>query len=347
MKNIILLVFFCLFNLLVFSQPIISFDKTTYNFDTITFGSNGECTFKYKNIGNMPLIVYYGRADGGLIWHNQKYDTVYPKESGIAKFNYDTKRVGRFTKVGYIFSNADNGTITLTVKGYVKAVPIPYLRKNIHDFGSVISGTKLQWEFDIANHGASPLLISKIIQSKNCIANLSSNIIKSQDVAQLSMNIDTKNKSGILNEKLFINTNADIKPIEFIVKADIQYSPLKIDSIYPYKKGSNLFSIKFQNTSADTLELYLVEGEAILVKSDTTIPTYFTPMIYMIKRNTTNVKGPYDDRQLILPYEKGELSYDFHNLNLITRTCLENKITFSSKVTNNKTEYKNVAYIKF
>lgn len=342
MKNKILTILFCLLSLLLTSQPIITIDKTTYNFDTIPFGSNGECTFKYKNTGNMPLIVTHGQTSGGgLMWVTQKYDTVYPKAYGTIKFKYDTKRVGTFAKSGNIYSNASNGIITISVKGYIKAIPIAYMQKNIHDFGSIISGTKLRCEFDIENQGSAPLIVSKIEQPKDYIAHFSKDTIESL-ASQLLVNIDTRNKSGILNKKWKVYTNADIKAIEFTVKANIQYSPLQIDSIYPYKKGSRIFSIQFNNTSADTLELYFAESETVILNS-----TLSSPRISMLKRKFSKVEGPYDDIQLILPYEKGELSYEYDHFFMNQAYEHEKEITFSLRTINKKIKYKNVAYVKF
>lgn len=342
MKNKIITILFCLFSFLLTSQPILTIDKTTYNFDTIPFASNGECVFKYRNTGNKPLIITHGQTSGGgLVWVMQKTDTVYPKASGTFKFKYDTKRVGAFSKTGNIYSNASNGTITILVKGFVKAIPIAYVQKNNHDFGSIVSGTKLKWEFDIENHGTAPLIVSKIEQPKGCVANLSKDTIESQ-ASQLSMNIDTRNMSGILNKTWKVYTNADLKAIEFTVKANIQFSPLKIDSIYPYKKGSRIFSIQFNNTSADTLELYFAESEIISVNSNMNVPK-----VTMLKIKTSKVEGPYDDIQLILPHEKGELSYEYDHFFMNQADEQEKEITFSLRTRNKKTKYKNVAYIKF
>lgn len=51
-------ILFILFSFCVFSQPIASFEKKQIDFGTVTEGTICKYTFKFRNTGNKPLIIY-------------------------------------------------------------------------------------------------------------------------------------------------------------------------------------------------------------------------------------------------------------------------------------------------
>jgi hypothetical protein len=134
MKKLFLFVglgLFCVINL--FAQapqtanqtdlPDIKFDKTTYDFGTIAYASNGTCEFTFKNTGVQPLIISDVHKTCGCTSVDWTKDPVKQGQSGIIKVTYDTKRVGPFTKTITVTSNAKTPTIPLIFKGTVESAP--------------------------------------------------------------------------------------------------------------------------------------------------------------------------------------------------------------------------------
>lgn len=101
--------------------PQIEFVQTVYNYDTVTQGTNGECSFIFKNIGNAPLIISSTSASCGCTTPSFDKKPLMPGEKGKIIVKYNTSLIGAFRKTIVVKSNAANqGTSILTIKGYVK-----------------------------------------------------------------------------------------------------------------------------------------------------------------------------------------------------------------------------------
>lgn len=260
MLRIITLAKFLFFSFMVNAQAEITFENPIMYIDTINYGSANEFTFKYKNTGNKPLLVSLAQTSGGgLIWwsDDKKQDSIMPGECGYIRFKYDTKRVGTIWKSAYVYSNAKNGVATITLRGFIKPVPIAHTPETSHHFGSVNAGSKLHYEFELINKGPAPLVISKISYSKGCTAYFSSEKIENFEKSILTMEVATKDKTKQIDEKFMVYTNADSLPLVFSLKAEVKYSPLKIDTAYFNDRlRKDYFMMQVENKSKDTLEIY-------------------------------------------------------------------------------------------
>lgn len=101
-------------------EPKIEFSQVVYNYDTIDQGSNGECIFTYKNIGNAPLVISKVSSSCGCTTPQVSKKPVMPGKTGIVTVKYNTSLLGAFRKTIVVKSNASNkNTAVLTIKGVV------------------------------------------------------------------------------------------------------------------------------------------------------------------------------------------------------------------------------------
>lgn len=95
------------------------FEKETIDYGKIEKGANGERTFVFTNVGNAPLIIKNIQSSCGCTVPKKPEKPIMPGEKGEIKVSYDTKRIGGFSKMITIFSNAKNARKIIKIKGYV------------------------------------------------------------------------------------------------------------------------------------------------------------------------------------------------------------------------------------
>jgi Protein of unknown function (DUF1573) len=100
--------------------PVMTFENTTIDYGTIEKGSERKREFKFTNTGNEPLLISNAKGSCGCTVPTYNQEPVMPGESGVIKVEYDTQRIGGFTKTVTITSNETVTTRTLTIKGEVK-----------------------------------------------------------------------------------------------------------------------------------------------------------------------------------------------------------------------------------
>ncbi len=105
------------------NAPKIEFEKTVYDYGTITQGSDGTCYFEFKNTGKEPLILSKPRSSCGCTVPTWPKKPILPGKTDKIKVTYNTKRVGVINKTVTIYSNAANRSIVLRIKGKVVNKP--------------------------------------------------------------------------------------------------------------------------------------------------------------------------------------------------------------------------------
>jgi hypothetical protein len=101
------------------NAPEIIFETAEHDFGKIPFGGNGSCEFKFKNMGKNPLVLEKVQASCGCTTPSWSKEPIKKKDSSSIKVQYDTKRVGPFTKSITVSWNAKNTPTVLIVKGEV------------------------------------------------------------------------------------------------------------------------------------------------------------------------------------------------------------------------------------
>jgi len=101
------------------TQDSIIFEKTIYDYGTITQGDDGNCEFKFTNNGENPLILSNVRASCGCTVADWPKEPILPDSTGIIKVRYNTAIIGSFSKSVTVISNARNARVVLRIKGNV------------------------------------------------------------------------------------------------------------------------------------------------------------------------------------------------------------------------------------
>jgi hypothetical protein len=98
----------------------ILFEEPTFQFDTIVQGDVVKHSFKFKNVGHVPLIIKDAKSSCGCTVPEFSKEPVAVGESGeiIAKFN-TANRQGQQGKIVQVFANIPYGPAKVTIKGYV------------------------------------------------------------------------------------------------------------------------------------------------------------------------------------------------------------------------------------
>ncbi|MDB2384927.1 DUF1573 domain-containing protein [Polaribacter sp.] len=95
------------------------FEEETIDYGKITKGANGKKTFVFTNIGDAPLVIEKVQSSCGCTVPKKPEKPVMPGENGEIEVSYDTNRLGGFSKVLTIYSNAKSTRKLLKIKGYV------------------------------------------------------------------------------------------------------------------------------------------------------------------------------------------------------------------------------------
>ena len=119
------------------SGPEIEFEKTVHDYGDVPFNGNGECEFRFTNIGTEPLLVQKPKSSCGCTIPSWPQEPVLPGESDVIKVTYKTNRAGNFNKTVTVTSNAlKNSTVVLRIKGRVLEQPTEVLPKKTNSFGN-------------------------------------------------------------------------------------------------------------------------------------------------------------------------------------------------------------------
>lgn len=97
----------------------IEFKSETIDYGEIKKGSDGVRVFEFTNTGNVPLVIANVTSSCGCTIPKKPEDPIQPGETGVIQVKYDTKRVGPIRKTVTVYSNADEATKALKIKGKV------------------------------------------------------------------------------------------------------------------------------------------------------------------------------------------------------------------------------------
>ena len=102
-------------------KATIEFERITHDYGTFKEESGPQTyTFKFKNKGNVPLILNNVQPSCGCTTPEWIRKPIPPGEEGYIKVSYDPKgRPGSFNKSIRVISNAENSTVNLFIKGEV------------------------------------------------------------------------------------------------------------------------------------------------------------------------------------------------------------------------------------
>ncbi len=112
-------------------KPIFEFVTETIDYGKIGMGTDGKRVFEFTNTGKTPLIITRVQASCGCTVPKKPENPIMPGDKGKIEVSYDTKRLGGFSKIITIFSNANNERKTIKIKGYVEKDIAPEKKRSI------------------------------------------------------------------------------------------------------------------------------------------------------------------------------------------------------------------------
>ena len=101
----------------------LTFEAETVDFGTIVQGDNGLRAFKFTNTGNAPVVISDVKTSCGCTVASAPDAPVLPGETAQIEVNYDTKRIGKFSKDITVISNARESRKVLKIKGEIRKGP--------------------------------------------------------------------------------------------------------------------------------------------------------------------------------------------------------------------------------
>ena len=106
-------------------SAVIGFDKTEYDFGTITEGDLVNGTFKVYNKGKTDLVITNARASCGCTVPEWPKEAIKPGDSAQVKFKFNSRfRRGKQHKTITLQTNTEKVTEVLQIKGFVEPIDI-------------------------------------------------------------------------------------------------------------------------------------------------------------------------------------------------------------------------------
>lgn len=97
----------------------IEFKSETIDYGEIKKGSVGVRVFEFTNTGNVPLVIANVTSSCGCTIPKKPEEPIQPGETGEIQVKYNTKLVGPIRKTVTVYSNAEEATKSLKIKGRV------------------------------------------------------------------------------------------------------------------------------------------------------------------------------------------------------------------------------------
>ena len=96
--------------------------------------------------------------------------------------------------------------------------PVMTFESKSHDFGDVKQGEKVSYTFKYKNTGTDTLKIDNVVSSCGCtVPNSYEKVVAPGSSASITVQFDSKDKSGVVNKSLTILSNAlSTDPAEFL-----------------------------------------------------------------------------------------------------------------------------------
>jgi len=122
MKKVVMMLFVGILGFTINAQDAkakIEFKQEIIDYGEITKGSDGVRKFEFTNTGTAPLIISRVYSSCGCTIPKKPEEPIAPGESGVIEVKYDTKRVGPIRKTITVYSNAEEPTKAIKIKGTI------------------------------------------------------------------------------------------------------------------------------------------------------------------------------------------------------------------------------------
>jgi len=100
-------------------KGVLQFESSEIDYGTIAHNADGVRAFKFKNVGNAPIVISNVKGSCGCTVPTKPDGAIMPGETAEIGVKYATDRVGPFSKTVTVTSNASEPTVVLKIKGKV------------------------------------------------------------------------------------------------------------------------------------------------------------------------------------------------------------------------------------
>ncbi|MFW5886423.1 MAG: DUF1573 domain-containing protein, partial [Bacteroidota bacterium] len=97
----------------------ITFEEITFDFGTISKGSDASHEFIFTNTGKIPLTLENVKSSCGCTVPSWTKEPIKKRKTGSIKVKYNSNIIGNFSKSVTVHSNAINSPVILRIKGKV------------------------------------------------------------------------------------------------------------------------------------------------------------------------------------------------------------------------------------
>ncbi|WP_340114442.1 DUF1573 domain-containing protein [Maribellus mangrovi] len=201
----------------------IAFEESTHDFGSFK-ESDGvqKTTFKFKNDGEVPLVLSNVRASCGCTTPKWTREPVAPGAEGSIEVAYNPKnRPGSFNKSVTVSSNASNSTVVLRISGKVepreKTLAEKYPRKigdlrvktNYLSFGKLTMGKDATKELELVNDTNEPIEVGFRTVPKHLTAKVEPTTIPAHGQGKLivTYNSSEANTYGFASHRIYLKLN--------------------------------------------------------------------------------------------------------------------------------------------
>ena len=102
---------------------VFQFETEVLDYGNLKQNDAGTATFTFKNVGSAPIVISDVKTSCGCTLANAPEEAVLPGEEAKIEVNYNTKKVGKFSKSITVISNASESKKVLKIKGEVLKNP--------------------------------------------------------------------------------------------------------------------------------------------------------------------------------------------------------------------------------
>jgi hypothetical protein len=215
------------------AKGVMTFTETTFDFGTITEGKSVVHDFTFTNTGNAHILINAAQSSCGCAVPQWPREPIAPGESGTIKITfysmnkpgYQEHRLHLLTEYTwpaehflYLVGNVEPRG------GYPNVAPVPpaqpasptgpvteiTFEEMTFDFGTITEGEVVAHTYTFTNTGDEPLILSNAKGSCGCtIPAWPQEPIAPGETASMTVEFNSKGKSGQRNQKVTISANTD------------------------------------------------------------------------------------------------------------------------------------------
>jgi hypothetical protein len=123
---------------------------------------------------------------------------------------------------GELSGDVVRNPVTASGEADLGELPVMEFRETLHDFGTVIEGEKVTYNFKFTNTGGSDLLLSSVSASCGCTAtNYTKDPVKPGEDGVVTITFDSRRRKGFQNKAVTVSANTQPNKVILRVKAKV------------------------------------------------------------------------------------------------------------------------------